>query len=140
MILVLQDLEGLCPSGKLLRLTSGVTETGDAVALFATTTSSAQNSNQPYNSSGQSVREPLQKALKDLFHTFTVIAGRDGEVSQQTHFVCKFLQYVVCCGRDRTRPVLQGMPTTLVIDEFFTVYGKMEDDEVGRVASWILRV
>ncbi|XP_021940557.1 mediator of RNA polymerase II transcription subunit 24, partial [Zootermopsis nevadensis] len=90
-----EDLEGLCPSGKLLRLTSGVTETGDAVALFATTTSSAQNSNQPYNSSGQSVREPLQKALKDLFHTFTVIAGRDGEVSQQTHFVCKFLQYVV---------------------------------------------
>lgn len=111
-----QDLEGLCPSSKLLRLSSGVTEAGDTAALFGTTTSSSQNTNQPYNNSSQplTIKEPLQKALNDLFHTFTVIAGRDGEVSQQTHFVCKFLQFVVCCGRDRTRLVLQGMPNTLV--------------------------
>jgi mediator of RNA polymerase II transcription subunit 24 len=99
-----------------------VAETGDTVALFGTTTSSSQNSNQPYNSSSQplTIREPLQKALNDLFHTFTVIVGRDGEVSQQTHFVCKFLQFVVCCGRDRTRLVLQGMPNTLVREELLT--------------------
>jgi len=113
-----QDLEGLCPSSKLLRLSSGVTEAGDTAALFGTTTSSSQNTNQPYNNSSQplTIKEPLQKALNDLFHTFTVIAGRDGEVSQQTHFVCKFLQFVVCCGRDRTRLVLQGMPNTLVCE------------------------
>jgi mediator of RNA polymerase II transcription subunit 24 len=113
-----------------------VTETGDTVALFATTTSSSQNSNQPYSNSSQpvTIREPLQKALNDLFHTFTVIAGRDGEVSQQTHFVCKFLQFVVCCGRDRTRLVLHGMPTTLVSEELFTMDDKMKDDDVGHVA------
>jgi mediator of RNA polymerase II transcription subunit 24 len=120
----LQDLDGLCPSSKLLRLSTGVTEAGDTAALFGTTTSSSQNTNQPYSSSSQplTIKEPLQKALNDLFHTFTVIAGRDGEVSQQTHFVCKFLQFVVCCGRDRTRLVLQGMPNTLVceINEHFS--------------------
>ena len=117
-IIFLQDLEGLCPSSKLLRLSTGVTEAGDTAALFGTTTSSSQNTNQPYSNSSQplTIKEPLQKALNDLFHTFTVIAGRDGEVSQQTHFVCKFLQFVVCCGRDRTRLVLQGMPNTLVCE------------------------
>lgn len=111
-----EDLEGLCPSSKLLRLSSGVTETADTAALFGTTASSSQNSNQPYSNSNQpvTIKEPLQKALNDLFHTFTVIVGRDGEISQQTHFVCKFLQFVVRCGRDRTRLVLQGMPNTLV--------------------------
>ncbi|CAG2056138.1 unnamed protein product [Timema podura] len=41
-------------------------------------------------------------------------SGRDGEVSQRTHFVCKFLQFLVQCGNDRTRLVLQGMPNTMV--------------------------
>ncbi|XP_069683870.1 mediator of RNA polymerase II transcription subunit 24 isoform X2 [Periplaneta americana] len=111
-----EDLEGLYPSSKLLRMSSGVAETADTAALFGTATSSSQNSTQPYSNSSQptTIKEPLQKALNDLFHTFTVIAGRDGEVSQQTHFVCKFLQFVVRCGRDRTRLVLQGMPNTLV--------------------------
>ncbi|PSN33113.1 hypothetical protein C0J52_23117 [Blattella germanica] len=112
----LKDLEALCPSSKLLRMTSVVPETADTAALFGTGTTSTQNSTRPYNNNNQptTIKEPLQKALNDLFHTFTVISGRDGEVSQQTHFVCKFLQYVVRCGRDRTRLVLQGMPNTLV--------------------------
>lgn len=128
--IIVQDLEGLCPSSKLLRLSSGVTEAGDTAALFGTT-SSSQNTNQPYSNSSQPlmIKEPLQKALNDLFHTFTVIAGRDGEVSQQTHFVCKFLQFVVCCGRDRTRLVLQGMPNTLVCE--FNVHLPEEQMLIG---------
>nr|CAD7399365.1 unnamed protein product [Timema cristinae] len=43
-----------------------------------------------------------------------LVSGRDGEVSQRTHFVCKFLQFLVQCGNDRTRLVLQGMPNTMV--------------------------
>ena len=113
---ILQDLEALCPASKLLRMTSVVPETADTAALFGTGTTTSQNSTRPYSNNSQptTIKEPLQKALNDLFHTFTVIAGRDGEVSQQTHFVCKFLQFVVRCGRDRTRLVLQGMPNTLV--------------------------
>jgi mediator of RNA polymerase II transcription subunit 24 len=113
-----QDQECPSPSSKLLRLSTGVTETADTEALFGSTASSSQNSDQPHSNGNQpaTIKEPLQKALNDLFHTFTLIVGRDGEISQQTHFVCKFLQFVVCCGRDKTQLVLQGMPNTLVCE------------------------
>lgn len=48
-----------------------------------------------------------------MFQNFTVIA-QDGDVSQQTHFVFKFLEFCVACGKDRARLVLQVMPGNLV--------------------------
>ncbi|XP_066998835.1 mediator of RNA polymerase II transcription subunit 24 [Anabrus simplex] len=109
-----EDLEGICPSGKLMRLNSGVGESTDAADLVfgSATPNSGSVTNQ--SSKPQQVREPLKSAMSELFHTFSVIASRDGEVSQQTHFVCRFLQFVVQCGGDNTGPVLQFMPETLV--------------------------
>lgn len=54
--------------------------------------------------------EPLQGACNELFNSFMMIANREGEISQQTHFVYKFLEMMVKCGRDKTRLVLQGQP------------------------------
>lgn len=60
------------------------------------------------------LQEPLSSALKEVFKALSVISERTAYVSQQTHFVFRFLEYIVRCGKDRARPVLQGMPNTLV--------------------------
>lgn len=60
------------------------------------------------------LREPLASALKEVFKTLSVIAEHTPYVSQQTHFVFRFLEFIVRCGKDWARPVLQSMPTTLV--------------------------
>ncbi|XP_047345364.1 mediator of RNA polymerase II transcription subunit 24 isoform X2 [Vespa velutina] len=96
------------PANKILRLN----ETGDTNPIFGSQSPQTQNS-----TNGQKsiiLRDPLSSALNGLFTTFTFLAGRDGEVSQQTHFILQFLRLMVQCGKDRTRIVLQGMPQTLV--------------------------
>lgn len=102
------EMEALCaPANKLLRLN----ETGDSSGIFGSNSPQAQGS-----TNGQNIilRDPLLTALNGLFKTFNYLAGRDGEVSQQTHFIFQFLRLMVQCGKDRTRIVLQGIPQTLV--------------------------
>ncbi|XP_011338033.1 mediator of RNA polymerase II transcription subunit 24 isoform X2 [Ooceraea biroi] len=102
------ELDALGVPNKLLRLN----ETSDSVPLFGSQSPQAQGS-----SNGQMsvvLRDPLMTALNNLFTIFALLAGRDGEVSQQTHFILQFLRLMVQCGKDRTRIVLQGMPQTLV--------------------------
>ncbi|XP_011688763.1 PREDICTED: mediator of RNA polymerase II transcription subunit 24 [Wasmannia auropunctata] len=103
------ELDALGVTNKLLRLN----ETGENVPIFSSQSPQAQGS-----SNGQKsvivLRDPLMTALNNLFTVFAFLAGRDGEVSQQTHFIFQFLRLMVQCGKDRTRIVLQGMPQTLV--------------------------
>lgn len=96
------------PANKILRLN----ESGDSNSIFET--SSPQIQGQTNGQKSVRLREPLLTALNLLFKTFTLLAGKDGEVSQQTHFILQFLRFIVQCGKDRTRTVLQGMPQTLV--------------------------
>jgi len=103
------ELDALGVSNKLLRLN----ETGESVSMFGSQSPQAQGS-----SNGQKsvvvLRDPLMTALNNLFTVFSFLAGRDGEVSQQTHFILQFLRLMVQCEKDRTRMVLHGMPQTLV--------------------------
>lgn len=96
------------PANKILRLN----EAGDSNPIFG---SNSPQSQLPTN--GQKMillRDPLLSALNKIFNNFTYLAGRNGEVSQQTHFILQFLRLMVQCGKDRTRIVLQEMPQTLV--------------------------
>lgn len=96
------------PANKILRLN----EAGDSNPIFGSQSPQSQGS-----TNGQKsvvLRDPLLSSLNGLFTIFTFLAGRDGEVSQQTHFILQFLRLMVQCGKDRTRIVLQGMPQTLV--------------------------
>lgn len=95
-------------ANKLLRLS----ETGESVPIFGSQSSQAQGTNNGKKSFV--LREPLMTALNNLFIIFAFLAGRDSEVSQQTHFILQFLRLTVQCGKERTRIVLQGMPQTLV--------------------------
>lgn len=100
-----EDIEALCPTNKVRRLNDNTTESS---TLFATAL--------PLQSGQKTIvlKEPLQSALQEMFKIFSQLAGRDGEVSPQTHFIFKFLVYIVQCGHDRARVVLQGMPSELV--------------------------
>ncbi|XP_066597518.1 mediator of RNA polymerase II transcription subunit 24 isoform X2 [Prorops nasuta] len=116
-----EELDALgVPANKILRLN----ETGDANTIFGS--QSPQNQTTTNGQKSVVLRDPLQMALNGLFKTFSFLAGRDGEISQQTHFILQFLRLMVECGKDRTRIVLQGMPQTLVpcllkaLPEFFT--------------------
>ncbi|XP_072761357.1 mediator of RNA polymerase II transcription subunit 24-like [Anoplolepis gracilipes] len=116
------DMDDLDMSNKLLRLN----ETGESIPMFGSQSPQAQSS-----SNGQKsmvvLKDPLMTALNNLFTIFSFLAGRDGEISQQTHFIFQFLRLTVQCGKDRTRIVLQGMPQTLVpcllkaLPELFTI-------------------
>lgn len=108
------DLDSLGMSNKLLRLN----ETGESVPMFGSQSPQAQGSNNGQKSMVV-LRDPLMTALNNLFTMFAFLAGRDGEVCQQTHFIFQFLRFTVQCGKDRTRIVLQGMPQTLVC---YTMY------------------
>ena len=104
-----EELDALgVPANKILRLN----EAGDSNPMFGSNSPQSQGS-----TSGQKqiiLRDPLLTALNRLFTNFTFLAGRNGEVSQQTHFILQFLRLMVQCGKDRTRIVLQEMPQTLV--------------------------
>lgn len=118
------ELDALGVSNKLLRLN----ETGENVPMFGSQSPQAHSSNNGQKSIV--LRDPLMTALNNLFVIFDFLAGRDGEVSQQTHFILQFLRLTVQCGKDRTRIVLQGMPQTLVCyislqnDDIFNFYYK----------------
>ncbi|XP_017892160.1 mediator of RNA polymerase II transcription subunit 24 isoform X1 [Ceratina calcarata] len=104
-----EELDALgVPANKILRLN----ETGDGNPIFGSQSPQAQG--QTNGQKSVVLREPLMSAMNGLFTIFTFLAGRDGEVSQQTHFILQFLRLMVQCGKDRTRIVLQGMPQTLV--------------------------
>ncbi|XP_070165168.1 mediator of RNA polymerase II transcription subunit 24-like isoform X1 [Polyergus mexicanus] len=105
----MDDLDALGMSNKLLRLN----ETGESVPMLGSQSPQAQSSNNGQKSMIV-LKDPLMTALNNLFTIFGFLAGRDGEISQQTHFIFQFLQLTVQCGKDRTRIVLQGMPQTLV--------------------------
>lgn len=92
----------MCPASKILKLDSS---SEPSLAFL-----SSRNS----ELSSPPLQEPLSSALKQVFKALSVIAERTVHVSQQTHFVFRFLEYIVRCGKDRARPVLQGMPNTLV--------------------------
>lgn len=96
------------PANKILRLN----EPGDSNPIFSSQSPQAIGS-----TNGQKsivLREPLSTSLNNLFTIFSFLAGKDGEISQQTYFIFQFLRLIVECGKDRTRIVLQGMPQTLV--------------------------
>ncbi|XP_014254037.1 mediator of RNA polymerase II transcription subunit 24 [Cimex lectularius] len=57
---------------------------------------------------------PLLESLKSLFTSFSLITDHTLYISQQSHFVFRVLEQIVTCGHDQTRPLLQGMPNTLV--------------------------
>ncbi|XP_072761073.1 mediator of RNA polymerase II transcription subunit 24-like [Anoplolepis gracilipes] len=134
------DADALSMSNKFLRLN----ETGENVPIFGSQSPQAQGSN-----NGQKpmviLRDPLMTALNNLFTMFAFLAGRDGEVCQQTHFIFQFLRFTVQCGKDRTRIVLQGMPQTLVpcllkaLPELFTtnILLRLYDIQtvIGRMAT-----
>lgn len=101
------DVHGVS-ANKLLRLN----ETGENVPIFSSQSPQTQGSSNGKKSFV--LRDPLLTALNNLFIVFAYLAGRDGEVSQQTHFILQFLRLTVQCGKERTRIVLQGMPQTLV--------------------------
>lgn len=96
------------PAAKILRLN----EASDTSSIFKSNSPQAQGT-----TNGKKtivLREPLHSALEGLFKIFDFLASRNGEVSQHTHFILKFLQLTVQCGKDRSRVVLQKMPQTLV--------------------------
>ncbi|KAM0725562.1 Mediator of RNA polymerase II transcription subunit 24 [Formica fusca] len=134
------DLDSLGMSNKLLRLN----ETGESVPMFGSQSPQAQGSNNGQKSMVV-LRDPLMTALNNLFTMFAFLAGRDGEVCQQTHFIFQFLRFTVQCGKDRTRIVLQGMPQTLVpcllkaLPELFTtdILLRLYDIQtmIGRMAT-----
>ncbi|XP_053615276.1 mediator of RNA polymerase II transcription subunit 24 [Plodia interpunctella] len=69
---------------------------------------------QGQNNSGVTLKEPLQSALETLYTSFSHLAGKNGEVTPQTHFILQFLTYVVSCGHERAHLVLQKMTSELV--------------------------
>ena len=110
------DMDIGMPASKLLRLN----ETSDSNPIFSSNSPQAQG-----NTNGQKcvvLREPLLNALNGLFSNFNFLAGRNGEVSQHTHFILQFLQLTVQCGKDRARVVLQKMPQTLVNKMMYLIY------------------
>lgn len=108
------ELDPLSMPNKLLRLN----EPSESVPMFGSQSPQAQGSNNGQKSMVV-LRDPLMTALNNLFTMFAFLAGRDGEVCQQTHFIFQFLRFTVQCGKDRTRIVLQGMPQTLVRHNIF---------------------
>jgi mediator of RNA polymerase II transcription subunit 24 len=103
-----EDIDLGIPAAKILRLN----ETNESNPIFNSSSSQTQGM-----INGQKciiLREPLLNALNGLFSNFNYLAGRNGEVSQHTHFILQFLQLTVQCGKDRARVILQKMPQSLV--------------------------
>ncbi|XP_028177541.1 mediator of RNA polymerase II transcription subunit 24 [Ostrinia nubilalis] len=96
-----EDLDSMCSSNKVRRLNDN---TSDSNSMYYSQGSV----------SGVVLKEPLQSALESLFKSFSQLAGKNGEVTPQTHFILEFLVYVVQCGQDRAQIILQKMPSELV--------------------------
>lgn len=109
----MEDIEDLIP-GKLLHLEDGVGGSSGVVSSVATSSQSKTESPQ--------IRPPLLKSLKFLFNFFSFVTEQTPYISQQTHFVFRFIELIVSCGKDEARPLLQHMPTTLVSVSFLIPY------------------
>jgi len=48
-----------------------------------------------------------------FLQTFSTIA-QDGKITQHKHFVFRFLEFCILCGKENARIVLQTMPSSLV--------------------------
>ncbi|CAH1408167.1 unnamed protein product [Nezara viridula] len=101
----MEEIEDLIP-GKLLHLEDGVG--GSAAVVSSVAISSQSKTDSPQ------IRPPLLKSLKFLFNFFSFVTEQTPYISQQTHFVFRFIELIVSCGKDEARPLLQHMPTTLV--------------------------
>lgn len=66
------------------------------------------------NENAGALKEPLASAMRKLFQTLNILVIRDGEVSQQTHFVLRFIQLIVFSGKEHAAAALRDMPNTLV--------------------------
>ena len=66
------------------------------------------------NEDAGGLKEPLASTLRKLFQTLNILVIRDGEVSQQTHFVLRFIQLIVFSGKEHASAALRDMPNTLV--------------------------
>ncbi|KAK6631151.1 hypothetical protein RUM43_014247 [Polyplax serrata] len=96
-----EDSDSYFPATKHMKMNNGQASVG-----FTTTKTGTS-----FSPTRQPVMVPaLQTACNELFNAFLMISNRGGEISQQTHFVYKFLDIMVKCGRDKTRLVLQGQP------------------------------
>ncbi|XP_046996635.1 mediator of RNA polymerase II transcription subunit 24 [Schistocerca americana] len=108
-----EEPDGCGPATKLLRLSV----TDDLVFGPGTTSTSGSGSSSATSSSGAAgpaLEEPLASALEHFFRNVAIAATRDGEISRQTHFATRLLQFMVRCGKDRSQIVLQAVPPTLV--------------------------
>ncbi|KAG6463226.1 hypothetical protein O3G_MSEX013751 [Manduca sexta] len=97
-----EEMDAMCSSNKMRRLNDN---TSDGSGMYYS---------QGHGNSDIVLREPLLSALDTLYTSFSQLAGKNGEVTPQTHFILQFLVYVVQCGQDRTPFVLQKMPSELV--------------------------
>ncbi|XP_049886112.1 mediator of RNA polymerase II transcription subunit 24 [Pectinophora gossypiella] len=79
-----------------------------------TADSSGNSYPQAPSPTGVTLKEPLQTALEILYTSFSQLAGKNGDVTPQTHFILQFLVYLVQCGQERAQLVLQKMPSELV--------------------------
>lgn len=102
-----EDLDLLVPACKLMRLGNSNGDGSQSVPSLAFNDSENENSK-------KIIKDPLASALRKLFQTLNVIVVRDGEVSQQTHFVLRFIQLIVCAGKEHALAVLYNMPNTLI--------------------------
>lgn len=96
------DLDTMCTSSKVRRLNDN---SSDSSSMYYT---------QGQCTTGPVLKEPLQSALEMLYKSFSQLAGKNGDVTPQTHFILQFLVYIVQCGQERAQVVLQKMPTEIV--------------------------
>lgn len=101
-----QDLDLLVPACKLMRLGNCNSDGPQSVPSLVFSDADSENTN--------AIKDPLASALRKLFQTLNILVTRDGEVSQQTHFVLRFIQLIVFSGKEHAAAVLRDMPSTLV--------------------------
>lgn len=97
-----EDLDSMVSSGKVRRMNDN---TSESTGIYYSQASGIADI---------ILREPLLSALDTLYMSFSQLAGKNGDVTPQTHFILQFLVYVVQCGQGRAQLVLQKMPSELV--------------------------
>ncbi|KAJ1522847.1 hypothetical protein ONE63_001995 [Megalurothrips usitatus] len=101
-----EDLDLIVPACKMMRLGNCNSDGLQSVPSLVF------NDADGGNNSG--IKDPLASALRKLFQTLNILVTRDGEVSQQTHFVLRFIQLIVFSGKEHAATVLRDMPTNLI--------------------------
>ncbi|XP_065336321.1 mediator of RNA polymerase II transcription subunit 24 [Cloeon dipterum] len=110
-----EDLESMVPAAKMLRLgsTDSQSEASASLMFVANSASQAAVPDDSNTSNLPMIKEPLKTALQKLFETFSFIA-QDGRITQHKHFLLRFLEFCVLCGKEKARIVFQVMPSNLV--------------------------